>query len=458
METTKKGSGIAFLPLLVFMVIYVGAGVYFQLQGVDYAFYQFPAAGAMVISIFLAFVLGIKKEKFQDTLNAFVGGIANNDIITMLLIYLMAGAFSGIASDMGGRDATVNLGLSLIPAQFLAAGVFIISAFMGTATGTSIGTISAVVPIAIGVADKGGLNVALVAGACVGGAIFGDNLSMISDTTIAATRTQGVHMKDKFRVNLLIALPAAILNIVLLLIFGRPETAAAIGDLDFNIIKVLPYIIVFILAIVGVNVFFVLAVGIVIASCIGMAFGDFTFAGAATALYNGITGMDEVFYMTLLAAGLAALTKYRGGIEWLISKLKNIAKTNKGSQLVIAFLVAVLDLAVANNTVAIILSGDISKNISKDYRIDPRKTASLLDIFSCVPQGLLPYSGQLLITASMATAFGFNLSAVNFIPYIWYAFLLCGFGLLSIFFPFAEKTIRKNPWNWEKDCREAEVQ
>ena len=458
MEKKKRGSGAAFLPLIAFVVIYVGAGIYFQIQGVDYAFYQFPSIGAMVIAIFLAFLLKNKDEKLQETMDAFLDGIADKNVITLLLIYLLAGAFSGVTSAMGGRDATVNLGLSLVPAQFLAAGVFVISAFMGTATGTSIGTISAVAPIAIGVADKGGLNIALVAGACVGGAMFGDNLSMISDTTIAATKTQGVDMKDKFRVNLLIALPAAVLNIILLLVFGRPETAAALGDFDFNLIKVVPYLVVFILAIIGVNVFLVLSIGIVIASCIGMAFGDFSFAGAANALYDGVTGMDEVFYLTLLAAGLAALTKYRGGIDWLISKLKTFAKTNKGSQAVIALMAAILDLAAANNTVAIILSGDISKNISEDYRIDPRKTASLLDVFSCVPQGLLPYSGQLLITASMATSFGFNLSAVNFIPYVWYAFLLCGFGVLSIFFPFAECIIRKNPWNWEHHCKESEVQ
>ena len=457
METKKQGNGLAFLPLIAFMVIYVGAGIYFQLKGVDYAFYQFPSIGAMVIAIFLAFILRNKGEKLQETMDAFLDGIADKNVITLLLIYLMAGAFSGVTSAMGGRDATVNLGLSLVPAQFLAAGIFVISAFMGTATGTSIGTISAVAPIAIGVADKGGLNILLVAGACVGGAMFGDNLSMISDTTIAATKTQGVDMKDKFRVNLMIAFPAAVLNIILLLLFGRPETATAIGDLDFNIVKVVPYLVVFILAIVGVNVFLVLSLGIVIAACIGMAFGDFSFAGAATALYDGITGMDEVFYLTLLAAGLAALSKYRGGIEWLISKLKNFAKTNKGSQAVIALLVGILDLAVANNTVAIILAGDISKNVSEDYKIDPRKTASLLDVFSCVPQGLLPYSGQLLITASMATSLGFNLSAVNFIPYVWYAFLLCGFGILSIFFPFAEGVIRKDPWNWEQNKKQSEV-
>ena len=457
MDTTKKGSWTAFLPLIAFMVIYVGAGAYFQIQGVDFAFYKFPSVGAMLLAIFLAFLPDLKKDKFSQTLNAFVEGIANNNMVTMLLIYLMAGAFSGVATAMGGRDATVNLGLSLIPVQFLAAGIFIISAFMGTATGTSIGTISAIAPIAIGVADTGGLNIALVTGACVGGAMFGDNLSMISDTTIAATTTQGVDMKDKFRVNLLIALPAAVVNIILLVIWGRPETAAVMDSLDFNIVKVIPYLLVFIMAIAGINVFLVLTTGIIIAAVIGMACGDFSFAGAATAMYEGVTGMDEVFYLTLLAAGLAALTKHRGGIDWLISRLKNISATNRGSQLVIGLLVALLDIAVVNNTVSIILAGDIAKDISTESRVDPRKTASLLDIFSCVPQGLLPYGGQLLIAASMATAAGFNMSAVNFIPYVWYAFLLCFFGILSVFIPYADGALRKNPWNWEYNCKQSEV-
>ena len=457
MERTKRGNWTAFLPLIAFMVIYVGAGAYFQAKGVDFAFYQFPSVGAMLIAIFLAFLPDLKKDKFPKTLTAFVEGIANNNMVTMLLIYLMAGAFSGVATAMGGRDATVNLGLSLIPVQFLAAGVFIISAFMGTATGTSIGTISAIAPIAIGVADTGGLNIALVTGACVGGAMFGDNLSMISDTTIAATTTQGVDMKDKFKVNLMIALPAAIVNIILLVIWGRPEGAAAMDSLDFNIVKVIPYMLVFIMAIAGVNVFLVLTMGIIVAAAIGMAFGDFSFAGAASAMYEGITGMDEVFYLTLLAAGLAALTKHRGGIDWLISKLKNISSTNRGSQLVIALLVSLLDVAVVNNTVSIILAGDIAKDISNESKVDPRKTASLLDVFSCVPQGLLPYGGQLLIAASMATAAGFNMSAVNFIPYVWYAFLLCFFGILSVFIPFADGALRKNPWNWEKNCKTSEL-
>jgi Na+/H+ antiporter NhaC len=454
-KTQKKHGGLTFVPFVLFVVIYLGAGIYYQVQGVDFAFYQFPGVAAMFIALIFAFLCG--KEKFGDKLHVFLSGIANEGVMTMLLVYMMAGAFSGVATAMGGRDATVNLGLSLIPVQFLAAGVFIISAFMGTATGTSIGTISAVVPIAIGIADKGGLNVALVVGACVGGAMFGDNLSMISDTTIAATSTQGVGMKDKFRVNLMIAIPAAVVTIVLLLIFGRPEQVVPLDDLSFNILKILPYIAVFVLAVVGVNVFIVLAVGVVLAAVIGIALGDLTFATAAQSLYSGVTDMDEIYYLTMLASGLAGFTKSRGGIEWLIEKLSKVCKSAKSSQIAIAISVALIDIAVATNTVAIILCGDMAKNISKEYKIDPRRTASILDIFSCVPQGLLPYSGQLLISATFAAAAGLSFNAVSFIPYVWYSFILAFFGILSIFVPFADGVCKKHPWNWEEETADETV-
>jgi len=453
-ENNKNLGGIAFLPIIAFLVIYIGAGVIFTIQGVEFAFYQFPSFGSALISILIAFLLS--KEKFQEKFDVFVNGIGNNGVVTMLIIYIFAGAFSGVATAMGGRDATVNLGLSIIPVQFLAAGVFIIAAFMGTATGTSIGTITAIAPIAIGIADKGGLNVAIVIGACVGGAMFGDNLSMISDTTIAATSTQGVDLKDKFRVNLLISLPAAISTIILLLIFGRPDEIIPFDDLSFNFVKVIPYILVFVLAIIGVQVFLVLIAGILSATVIGIAFGDFTIAGAATAIFDGVKGMDDIFYLTMIMAGVAALVQYYGGVEWLLEKSAKTVKSNKGAQLIIAFIAALLDVATATNTVAIILSGDLAKNISKKYEIDPRRTASLLDIFSCVTQGLLPYSGQLLLSAAFAIGAGLSYSPVSFIPYVWYSFLLALFGILSIFVPFADGYINKNPWNWDEKETELE--
>ncbi|MBO9192353.1 MAG: hypothetical protein J7E00_21960, partial [Escherichia coli] len=231
----KKANGLALLPFLVFIVVYMGAGLYYQSKGVDMAFYQFPSVTAMFLAVLVAFIMfkGSINEKF-DT---FAKGAANVDVLTMLIIYILAGAFATVAAEMGGRDATVNLGLSLVPVQFLAAGLFVIAAFMGTATGTSMGTISAITPIAVGVAEKGGLNMMVVLGAVIGGAMFGDNLSMISDTTIAATRSQHCEMRDKFRVNFLTALPAALITIVVLLIVGRPETVTEIGDLSYSFIK-----------------------------------------------------------------------------------------------------------------------------------------------------------------------------------------------------------------------------
>ena len=447
----KKGSIVlGFFPILVFVVVYLGMGIYYQIQGVEYAFYQFPAFGGMFLGLVVAFLIG--KEPLEEKFKIYVSGIANDGVATMLLVYIFAGAFSGVTSAMGGQEATVNLGLSLIPVQFLAAGVFIVSAFIGTATGTSVGTVSAVAPIAIGVAAKADLNVALVVGACVGGAMFGDNLSMISDTTIAATSTQGVQMKDKFLQNFLIALPAAICNIILLLIFGSSGiTSADLGDLSYNFILVVPYLLVFIIAIIGVNVLVVLAVGIIAASVIGIATGAFSFAGAATAAYSGVTGMDEIFYLTLLCAGLGAFLKARGGIDALLGGLRKVCHGAKSSQLVIAFEVFVLDLATATNTIAIILSGEVARDVSKEYKIDPRRTAALLDIFSCVPQGMLPYSGQLMVASAYLAAYGYSLSAVNLVPYIWYCLLLGVFGILSIFIPYADVYSRKHPWNWGEE-------
>ena len=453
--TNKKGNGKALIPFLVFIISYLGAGIYYTMQGVSMAFYQFPIVAAISIGLVVAFCMG--KGSINEKFRIFVKGAANEDILTMLVIYMLAGAFSSVAAAMGGRDATVNLGLSLIPVQFLAAGLFIISAFMGTATGTSMGTISAIIPIAIGAAAKAGLNVPLVAGAVVGGAMFGDNLSMISDTTIAATRSQGCEMKDKFRVNGLIALPAAVLTVIMLLIFGQPEVMPVLENLDYSIIKVLPYLAVLALALAGLNVFLVLTLGIVIAAAVGMATGDLTFASVAQNFYSGICGMDETFYLTLLMGGLAEMVAHNGGIAWIIEKLRGMMKSNKSAQVGIAALVSLADCAVANNTVAIIVSGSVAKDISHEYKVDPRRTASLLDVFSCVFQGVIPYSAQPLTAAALTAAMGFAVGPMDVIPCIWYCGFLAVFGILSIFIPFADGVCRKDPWNWEYDCAESKV-
>ena len=451
----KKGSGLALVPFLVFVVIYLGAGLILQSQGVEMAFYQFPSVTAMFIALLVAFAM--TKGNINERFRIFAKGAANEDVLTMLIIYLLAGAFSSVAASMGGRDATVNLGLSLIPVQFLTAGVFIISAFMGTATGTSMGTIGAIVPIAVGVADKGGLSVPLVVGACVGGAMFGDNLSMISDTTIAPTRSQGCEMRDKFRVNFFIALPAALITIVILLVMGRPETMPDMGVLEYSIIKVLPYLLVLVLALVGMNVFLVLTIGIFAAGIVGLATGSLDIFGFAQSIWGGFTGMNEVFFLTLFCGGMSQMVTHNGGIVWLIEKLRGMMKSNKSAQLGIAALVSLADCATANNTVAIVLSGSVAKDISHEYKVDPRRTASLLDIFSCVFQGIIPYGAQILTAAALTSAYGIAMSPTDIIPRLWYCWILAIVGILSIFVPFADGICRKDPWNWEYDVAESGV-
>ena len=300
----------------------------------------------------------------------------------------------------------------------------------------------------------------VVIAAVVGGGMFGDNLSMISDTTIAATRSQRVEMRDKFRVNFLIALPAAVVTLVLLLIFGRPETAAPLGDLSFSLVKIIPYLAVLILALCGLNVFLVLLIGIFSAGIIGMLTGSMDIAGFAQAIYDGFCGMNEVFFLTLLCGGMSEMIAKEGGINWIIDKLRGIMKGNKSAQVGIAALVSACDCATANNTVAIIVAGDMAREVSHSRKVDPRRTASLLDIFSCVFQGIIPYGAQLVVAASLAnqaSETGAVFSAAGLVGGMWYCWILAIFGVLSIFIPFADGTIRKDPWNWDYDCPESKV-
>ena len=456
METLeKKGKGSALLPFLLFIVIYLGAGLYFQAQGVEMAFYQFPSVTAMFIALLLAFCQG--KGTIDQKFTVFAKGAANENVLTMLMIYILAGAFSTVASAMGGVDATVNLGLSVIPVHFLAAGVFVISAFMGTATGTSMGTISAIVPIAVGVAEKGVVSLPQFQRACVVGALVGDNLYMHSDTTIAATRTQGCQLRDKFRVNFLIALPAAIITIIVLLVVGRPETVTEMGNLSFNVIKVIPYLAVLVLALIGMNVFLVLTIGIFAAGIIGLALGDLDIPLFAQSIWNGFTGMNEVFFLSLFCGGMSEMIAHNGGITWLIEKLGRMMKGNKSAQVGVAALVSLADCATANNTVAIIVSGPMAKNMSRIHKVDPRRTASLLDVFSCVLQGMIPWGAQLLTAASLTTIYGVTMNPIDILPYMWYCWILAAVGILSIFIPFADGICRKDPWNWEYDVAESGV-
>ena len=447
METHKKSSGLALVPFLVFIVIYLGAGIILQSRGAEMAFYQFPAVVAMFIAVITAFAMNFRAG-INENFSVFAKGAASEDVMAMLMIYLLAGAFSTVAGAMGGVDATVNMGVSVIPASLLAAGLFVISAFLGTATGTSMGTIGALVPIALGVVDRAGLSLPLAMAAVVSGAMFGDNLSMISDTTIAATRTQKVELKDKFRTNFWISFPAAIVTIILLVVFGRPETAQAIDIGGFDFIKVIPYMLVLVLALLGMNVFLILTIGIFAAGIIGMAYGDFTLLGFASQIWEGFQGMIEVFLLSMLCGGIAEMARHYGGLSWLIENLSKTFKGKKSAQVGLSVLAALTDMATANNTVAIIVDGPMAREISEEFDIDPRKTASILDVFTCIMQGLIPYGAQFLLVAGMCKG---RVSPMDIIPNNWYLFLLAGFAILSYFIPWYEKITLKGRWDWKEN-------
>lgn len=445
-KQNASSRGVALIPFVIFVSIYLGIGIYLQRKGVELAFYQFPAPVAAFIGIVFAFLLlrGSINEKF-DT---FIRGCGNPNIIIMCIIYLPAGAFATVSKAIGGVDSTVNLGLTYIPANYIIAGIFLIACFISLATGTSVGSIVALGPIAVGLAQKAGLSMPLTLASLLGGAMFGDNLSVISDTTIAATRTQGCEMRDKFRVNLFIALPAAVITIILLLIFGRPETVPSIQVYDFNIIKVIPYLMVLILSLIGVNVFVVLTIGILFSGAIGLYYGELTFLTFSQQIFDGFKGMIDIFILSMLTGGLAELTSKAGGIQYLMEKIQKLIRGRKSAEIGIAALVSLTDAAVANNTVAIIINGPIAKEVSRRYKVDPRRCASILDIFSCIVQGIIPYGAQMLILLSFAKG---TVSPIDVIPLVWYIHLLAISTIISIFIPFSDGIIKRTPWDFDKE-------
>lgn len=444
-----KPSGKALIPFAVFIFLYLGVGIILETSGTEMAFYQLPAPVAIIVGVVVAFI--IFKGSIEEKFSQFAKGCGNENILIMCFIYLFAGAFATVAKSMGGVDSTVSLGLSFIPAQYITAGLFVIAAFISVATGTSMGTISTVAPIAIATAEKAGLNMTLIVAAIIGGAMFGDNLSVISDTTIAATRTQNCELKDKFKVNFYIALPAAVLTFVLLIIFGKPETIVPIQKLDYNIVKVIPYILVLGLAVSGFNVFLTLGVGTVVAGIVGMAYGDLTPLTFAQNIYAGFTGMNEIFLLSMFTGGLAHMVTQHGGLQWILEKIQSVVKSEKSAQIGISAIAAAADMAVANNTVAIIITGPIAKELSKKYKVDPRKSASLLDIWTCIFQGFIPYGAQILLAGSLTAG---AVSPLALFPFLWYQQLLAVFTLISMFIPYADGLIKKKPWNWELDKAE----
>ena len=411
-ETKQKANAAALLPIAVFLVLYLGNGIYFEYihptEG-QMGFYVMSVVVAFGAALIVAFVQN-RHLTFDEKIHICAQGIGDDNITIMLFIFLMAGAFSGLAGAAGGASSTANLLLSIIPGHFAIPGLFLIACLISMAMGTSVGTITVLVPIAAAVAADGGFSLPLCAGTVVGGAMFGDNLSFISDTTIAATKTQGVEMRDKFRVNFRIALPAALLTLLILVIYAIRSGGASMGNYEYQIALALPYFVVLLLALLGLNVFLVLGIGTVL------------FMGSGTA------GMFETMIVTILVASISGLMKAGGGFEAILAFIRRHSRGRKGGMLGIALLTGIMDIATANNTVAIVIAAPIAKEISAEYGIDPKKTASLLDTVSCIFQGIIPYGAQLLIAASLA-----GIGSLAIMPFLLYPFFLLIFVLLSVF-------------------------
>lgn len=419
-ELNKKANGWALLPILVFLVLFLGTGIILG------DFYTMPAVVGFLIALVVAFAQ-TKGMSFNDKMSIVAKGIGDDNIITMCLIFLAAGAFSGAVTAAGGADSTVNLGLSLLPPGIAVIGLFLIGCFISISMGTSVGTITVLTPIAVAVAAKTGFALPVCAGAVVSGAMFGDNLSMISDTTIAAVRTQGCEMKDKFRKNFFIVLPAAIVTVLILFVLTSGSEFKMDEPLSYNIWQVVPYLFVLVTAIIGINVFVVLICGTVLSIIIGIATGSLEVSQMFTAIGEGVTSMYDITVISILVAAISALVKENGGIAFILEKIHNRIHTYKGAEVGIAALVSVVDAATANNTVAIVIAGPIAKEISDDYGVEATRSASLLDIFASVFQGVIPYGAQLLTAASLA-----GLTSFDIIPYLFYPYLMAVCGIISI--------------------------
>lgn len=425
-----NGNAFALIPLFIFIFTFLGAGIILN------DFYAFPSPVAVVVGIIAAFLLF--KSSTEDKVETLITGCGESKIMTMCLIYLLAGAFAVVSKAMGGVDAVVNLGINTIDVAYFPLGIFLIASFLSTATGTSVGAIVAIGPIAVVLADKSGASLPLISGALLGGSMLGDNLSMISDTTIAATQSLGCDLKDKFKINLFIAFPAAILTILVFFYLGLNSdiVTVAITKNDFSWIAIVPYVLVIVLAVVGVNVFSTLLIGTLLAGIIGYFSGSFTLMEFTQKIYEGFTSMTDIFLLSMLTGGLAAMVDKAGGITYLLVQIKKRIKSKKSAQAGIGALVGFANLAIANNTVSIVITGTIAKEINDEYHLNPKKTAAILDIFSCIIQGVLPYGAQVLLILSYANG---KLNFFDLISNAWYHLFLLIFTLVAIYSSFWDK-------------------
>ena len=421
----KKGL-IALSPLMVFVLFYLVTSI------IAGDFYKIPITVAFLVSSCYAIIISGGKPLMQR-INTYSRGAATEQMMLMIWIFILAGAFAYSAKMMGSIDATVNLTLSLLSPQMLLAGMFLAACFISLSIGTSVGTIAALVPIAAGVANETGTDVAMMTAIIVGGSFFGDNLSFISDTTIMATQTQGCRLSDKFRVNSFIVAPAAVAILIIYLIMGQGVSAPAhVASVEW--VKVIPYLTVLVSAIIGMNVMGVLMMGLLLTGIIGILTGTFDIYGWFGAMGEGILSMGELIIVTMMAGGMLELIREQGGIDFLIRLLTRRVNSKRGAELSIAVLVSLVDICTANNTVAILTVGGISKQIGDRYGVDNKKCASILDTFSCMVQGVIPYGAQLLIAAGLA-----SLNPVSIVPYLYYPLALGIVALLSILFRYPKR-------------------
>ncbi len=429
----KKGNPLALIPIGVFLVLYLGTGIVFEyILKIEMGFYNVPIIAVFLIAIFVA-CLQNRKLNFDNKLGIMAKGVGDKNIITMILIFLVAGVFVGVAGRSSAESVAYFL-LSVIPPQFAVVVLFVVSCFVSTAMGTSVGTITLIAPIGYAISAASGYSLPLCIAAVMGGAMFGDNLSFISDTTIAACNGQGCPMKTKFKENFFIALPAAIISAVAIFLVSQGENISQIEIKDYNLIQIIPYILVLIGGIIGINVFIVLLIGIFSGAVIMLATGAVSFMTLTANIGGGITGMLETAIVAVLVAALGELIKENGGFDALLNLAGRLFKTKKTGQLGIGLLVGVMDIATANNTVAIIMANPIAKKMSENYGVRAGKTASILDTFSCIFQGIIPYGAQMLVAVSAVSELGGNISAFDIMPMLFYPFALLLSSLVFIFF------------------------
>lgn len=427
MAVDRKKGWLALSPLLVFLLIYVVTSL------VARDFYKVPVAAAFIIASAYALLITRSVPKTDDKMTIFSRGAGNKNVLLMIWIFVLAGAFAATAKDIGAIDATVNATLHILPGKLIYAGLFLAACFISMAIGTSVGTIVALVPIATGIAAETGMGIPFITAIIVGGAFFGDNLSFISDTTVAATKSQACSMRDKFRVNLWIAAPAAILVTALYVILGLSvEASPAAAPVEW--LKLAPYLLVIGLALAGVNVVTVLTIGIGVNGILGWILGSYDFVGWMASIGAGIGSMGELIIVSLLAGGMLEMIRYNGGMEFIIDSLTRHIKGKRAAGLSIAALVSLVNLCTANNTIAIITVGPLAKDITDRFGLDPRKTASILDTFSCFVQGIIPYGAQMLMAAGLS-----GVSAIAIITHLYYPFTLGVIAVLSILLRFPRK-------------------